>query len=137
MEQRRRKTDTQKRSREYTGNNPENSKNLSDRTLNPAEKHLLQEGMNFNLHRNCLKIHEIIPPVERAPTSLSSDIVDQARLRICSILKTQKTITSNISTEKRRALITLKQDQSIQITKVDGCLKLRKKSFGRINQWAT
>ena len=93
--------------------------NLSDRVLTAAELNLLNKGLNFNISPGILKPLDIIPAVEEALNLLPDGEANVARLQISKVLSNQKPQTSNLSSEEKEALKSLRSDHSIIVTKSD------------------
>ena len=93
--------------------------NLSDRVLTPTEENLLNKGLNFNISPGLLKPLDIIPAVEEALNLLPDNEANKARLQITRVISNQKPQTSNLTSDEKKALRSLRSDRSIVITKSD------------------
>ncbi|MES9973314.1 MAG: reverse transcriptase domain-containing protein, partial [Candidatus Thiodiazotropha sp.] len=93
--------------------------NISSKTLSDTENTLLEKGLNFTVSKSILKAEEVIPGIEQAIKDLSTPDAENIRAQIIGILKSQAIGSPNLTKEERAALIKIKNDDQLIVTKAD------------------
>ncbi|KER23356.1 hypothetical protein T265_08731 [Opisthorchis viverrini] len=90
-----------------------------NRPLSEEERCLLEKGLNFAVSKGVIRAEEIVPSVESVFQKLPSMEAEKLRVLLVTVLKSQQPGVPNIAPAERRALNTLKNVDSIVITKAD------------------
>ena len=93
---------------------------LSSKTLTPAEENLLQNGLNYSITPQTIPTADIIAKVETAIRTLPKrEEVENIRAKTSLILQKAKLPKKNLPTEQKKALHSLREDNSIIILPAD------------------
>lgn len=82
--------------------------NLTDRSLTPAQKEVLELGLNFAPAPTKLPLVDTVAAVEEGARRLKDEDADDLRGRVCGILRRAKPPRDNLTREQRTALKELK-----------------------------
>ena len=94
--------------------------NKSSRQLTNGEQSVLQRGLNFAQNSRTLHKSEIIAGVEPALRKCKNTIAaEHARSLIASVMRNCKPLQSNITTQERQAIRSLKKDKELMILPAD------------------
>ena len=106
-----------------TENTIEKSKwivNLSSKTLTPAEENLLQNGLNYSITPQTIPTADIIAKVQTAIRTLpDEEEVENIKAKTSLILQKAKLPKKNLPTEQKKALHSLREDNSNIILPAD------------------
>ena len=94
-------------------------KNLSKRELSAEEEQVLVLGLNFAVTPKQIPIADIIAPTEATARKMDALSANRLRAGVSEVLKGAKPPNSNLSGGMRRAVKSLKQDESIAILPAD------------------
>ena len=103
-------------------NGCDNSKwvvNMSDRQLSVDEIKILQKGLNFAVTPNKIPVSKILSEVEVSIKNLDKSDKDLIRAQVCNITKNFTKIKTNITSQEKKALTSLRNDHSVVILKAD------------------
>ncbi|XP_071505303.1 uncharacterized protein [Diadema antillarum] len=92
---------------------------LSKRKLSSAEKALLSKGPNFAVAPTRVPATEIIAKVESSVRTLSAETVGSVRREVSAVLATAQPLKPNITPDMRKALKSLKEEDSITVLPAD------------------
>ena len=94
--------------------------NLPSKTLTPAEENLLQNGLNYSITPQTIPAADIIAKVETAIRTLPDrEEVENIRAKTSLILQKAKLPKKNLPAEQKKALHSLREDNSIIILPAD------------------
>ena len=93
--------------------------NLSSYTLTDAEEQVLQRGLNYATVPRRIPYMDFIASVEGVARRMNIEEANDLRVRVCGILRRAKLPPSNLRKEERRALRTLKNNNSIVVLPAD------------------
>nr|XP_054754438.1 uncharacterized protein LOC129260495 [Lytechinus pictus] len=93
--------------------------NLSKRKLTSDESALLAKGLNFSVAPKRVPATEIVAKVESSIRSLDAETIGSVRREINAILSSAEPPKPNITPGMRKALKSLKEDESIMILPAD------------------
>ena len=94
--------------------------NLSSKILTPAEEYLIQNGLNYSITSQTIPTSDIVAKVETANRTLPNrEEVENIRAKTSLILQKAKLAKKNLPTEQKKALHSLREDNSIIILPAD------------------
>ena len=90
--------------------------NLSSKTLTPAEENLPQNGLNYSFTPQTIPTADIIAKVETAIRTLPDrEEVENIRAKTSLIIQKQSFQRKNLPAEQKKALHSLREDNSVII----------------------
>ena len=94
--------------------------NLSSKTLSEQHISVLSKGLNYAIAPNKIPTPDIISTVESALRKVEpTRLAESARLRIVGLLQRPRIPEPNITSEERKAMLHLKQDNDVMILPSD------------------
>ncbi|KER22658.1 hypothetical protein T265_14806, partial [Opisthorchis viverrini] len=99
------------------------------RPLSEDERYLLEKGLSFPVSKKVVRAGGIIPSIESVFQKLPSVEAEKLRIQLVTVLKSQQPGTPNIAPSERRALNTLRQVDSIVITKGKATVVMNKSNY--------